>query len=197
MDRDSICIVKNRSAGIVVYRIPELNIRREFQPGQPMRISYGELERLTYQPGGRMLMTDFLQIDKEEATSELGIKREPEYNMSEQDVINLIQEGSMDAFLDALDFAPVGVIDLIKDYAVRLPMIDTTKREALLKKTGFDVSKALEMIAPEVEETAPATDEKPATRRTQVATPARRTSGEDYKVVKKLTPAPAPSNKEE
>ena len=31
---DIICNVKNRSAGMVVYRIPEMGIRREFAPGE-------------------------------------------------------------------------------------------------------------------------------------------------------------------
>lgn len=40
--------VKNRSASVVVYKIPEENIRREFAPGESKRISYAELEKLTY-----------------------------------------------------------------------------------------------------------------------------------------------------
>ncbi len=40
--------VKNRSSSTVVYRIPEDNIRREFAPGETKRISFGELEKLTY-----------------------------------------------------------------------------------------------------------------------------------------------------
>ena len=35
------------------------------------------------------------------------------------------------------------VIDLIKKFAVTLPLNDVEKRQALLNKTGFDVSKAL------------------------------------------------------
>jgi len=75
--------VKNRSAGRVVYKIPEDNVRREFNPGESKRISFEELEKLSYQPGGRELMADFLQIQSAEATHNLGIHTEPEYNMSE------------------------------------------------------------------------------------------------------------------
>ena len=63
--------VKNRSASIVVYKIPEENIRREFAPGESKKISYAELEKLTYQPGGRELMANFLQIDSDEAINEV------------------------------------------------------------------------------------------------------------------------------
>ena len=36
--------VKNRSASMAVYSIPELGIRREFAPGEEKKISYNELE---------------------------------------------------------------------------------------------------------------------------------------------------------
>jgi hypothetical protein len=52
--------------------------------------------------------------------------------------------GSQDEFLDMLDFAPEGVMNMIKGYAVQLPLTDLRKVEALRKKTGFDSSKALE-----------------------------------------------------
>ena len=54
-------------------------------------------------------------------------------------------KGTLDEFLDLLDFAPIGRLDLIKKFAVSLPLTDTTKIEAVLKATGFDVSKAIAM----------------------------------------------------
>ena len=136
--------VKNRSTSVVVYRIPESNLRREWAPGEVKRIPFGELEKLTYQPGGRELIANFLQIMENEVTDDLNVHREPEYNMSEEQVRDLILNGSIDAFLDALDFAPLGVIDLIKTMSVQLPITDMAKREALKAKTGFDVDKAIE-----------------------------------------------------
>ena len=63
--------------------------------------------------------------------------------MSEEQIVDLIKNGSLDAFLDCLDYAPVGVIDLLKKYAVSLPMNDIKKRQALKEKTGFDVDVAI------------------------------------------------------
>jgi hypothetical protein len=40
--------VKNRSTSMVVYRIPEDGIRREFAPGETTRINFRELEKLSY-----------------------------------------------------------------------------------------------------------------------------------------------------
>lgn len=178
--------VKNRSTSVVVYRIPESNLRREWAPGEVKRIPFGELEKLTYQPGGRELIANFLQIMENEVTDDLNVHREPEYNMSEEQVRDLILNGSIDAFLDALDFAPLGVIDLIKTMSVQLPITDMAKREALKAKTGFDVDKAIENDRASKEDNKKETiADKPVERRVTESTPTgRRTSGNAYKVVK-------------
>ena len=47
--------------------IPGSTIKREWAPGEVKRIPFGELEKLTYQPGGRELIANFLQIMENEA----------------------------------------------------------------------------------------------------------------------------------
>ena len=54
-----------------------------------------------------------------------------------------MEEGTLDEFLDCLDFAPIGVIDLIKRYAVALPLSDYNKRKAIKDKLGYDVDAAI------------------------------------------------------
>lgn len=182
---DTIYNVKNRSSSTVVYKIPETNLRREFAPGETKRISFGELEKLTYQTGGRTLLEQFLQIMDEDVTSNLNVKREVEYDMSEAQVRDLLLKGSLDAFLDALDFAPIGVIDLIKVLAVKLPLTDLNKRRALLEKTGFDVDKAIQHIEEEYQEQEQEHITPPASERrvkTNDAPTGRRTTS-NYKVV--------------
>lgn len=181
--------VKNRSSSIVVYRIPETNLRREFQPGEVKRLTFDEMEKLTYQPGGRELLENFLQIMEEEVTSNLSVKRDIEYDMDETQIRELLAHGSLDAFLDALDFAPIGVIDLIKSIAVALPLTDLNKRKALRDKTGFDVDKALVHIEEERQAEAAPVETVAQTRRVQPAEapsdqPTRRTKT-SYKVVVK------------
>lgn len=149
---EKIITIKNRSAAQVTYSIPEDGIRRSFAPGEVKKISSEELEKLTYQPGGKEILIGFLQVIEEEGRQLAGLRVEPEYNMSEADVIKLIKEGSIDEFLDCLDFAPVGVIDLIKKFAISVPLYDMQKRAALKKKTGFDVDAALKNIAAEKED---------------------------------------------
>ena len=185
MKKNAMYNVKNRSASMVVYRIPEKNIRREWQPGEVKRIAFGELEDLSYQPGGRELMANFLQVIEDEVTDSLGVNTQPEYYMSEEQVKELILTGSLEAFLDALDFAPIGVQDLIKKYSVSLPITDMSKREALKAKTGFDVDKAIanERADKEPESAVSASDATTAPAKTATA-PGRRTTT-NYKVVSK------------
>lgn len=144
--------VKNRSAGVAVYKIPELGIRRSFAPGEVKQISAEELEKLTYQPGGMAMLSGFLQIMEPEGIKKVGLNPQPEYHMSEKDIANLMINGSIDEFLDCLDFAPPGVIDLIKKMSVSLPLADYQKKAALKAKTGFDCDAALKHVMEEKED---------------------------------------------
>ena len=191
MDMKKLMNVKNRSASLVVYQAvmdSGVTVRREIRSGETIKVPYEELVKLSYQPGGRGLMENFLQIEAVEAIEDLNLHAEPEYHMSEAQIVDLIKNGSMDAFLDCLDFAPTGVMDLIKKYAVELPMNDSAKRNALREKTGFDVDKALANNAPDAEDLgqveAPA-----ATRRVQPASTSGRRTESKYKVVNRDTTA--------
>ena len=189
MESSKILKVKNRSASLAVYSIPEINVRREFAPGETKNITYGELEKLSYQPGGRAIMQNFLQIIDPEATGDLGINREPEYDLSEQQIIDLMTNGSLDAFLDCLDFAPVGVIDLIKKFSVSLPLNDIDKRDALKKKTGFDVTVALANMQKEKEDMETPVVENKERRVKAESIPEGRRTTPKYNVVQPTTTA--------
>lgn len=136
--------IKNRSAGVVVYNIPDLNIRRRFAPGEVKEISKEEIAKLIYQPGGHYLLMNYLQANKEDIAGLNVSDPEREYYYTEEQIKELMTTGSLDAFLDALDFAPEGMIDLFKKYAVSLPLRDLYKIEALKEKTGFDATKVIE-----------------------------------------------------
>ena len=49
---------------------------------------------------------------------------EPEYHYTEDDIKTLLISGTLDQFLDCLDFAPDVIKDMIKDLAVELPVND-------------------------------------------------------------------------
>lgn len=144
--------VTNRSNSQVIYTIPELNLRREFMPRETKRVSYDELEKLSYRPGGMVTLSEYLQVEDIEALDKLNMKPEREYHLNHDQVATLLMKSGMDEFLDCLDFAPEGVIEIIKDAAVKLPLNDMAKREAILEKTGFNVTKAIENSKVDIEE---------------------------------------------
>ena len=173
--------VRNRSTSIVSYSVPDLNVKREFSAGEIKEIPQQELEILLQQPGGRVILTEYLQVSKEDIVCLDVIQPEQEYFYSDEDVKNIMRNGSLDEFLDMLDFAPEGVMDMIKTYAVQLPLTDLYKVNALREKTGFDSSKALENSMDENGELQVADAPK---RRvvTEADKPARRVANE-YKII--------------
>ena len=46
--------------------------------------------------------------------------------------------------LDALDFAPEGIIDLIEKRAIELELPNMNKRKAIMNKTGVNITKSIE-----------------------------------------------------
>lgn len=167
--KDTVTVV-NKSASRVVYKLPELNIRRTLMPHEIRSdISVKELEALSQQPGGRKMLLHYLQVkDKEVIAHLLNTSPEPEYWIDDKDLPNWMNNSSLAEFQDALDFAPQGTKDLIKKYAVDMELNDYSKREAIKTQLGFDVSGAIEMNkASKTEDTAPI---KPAARRVNAST---------------------------
>lgn len=184
MDSNTMYLVTNRSASVVVYSIPEDGIRRAFAPGETKKIRHGELEKLSYREGGKVIIADYLLIRSQEAIDDLGVPTEPEYYMTEEQVIDLMKNGSMDAWLDCLDFAPQGIIEMIKSLSVSVPLGDYNKRRALQEKTGFDVDAAIKHTEEEREEKElPKAQPQRRVQSAETAAPARRTTGK-YNVVK-------------
>lgn len=144
IDNNQIIKVTNRDNGHVGYTIPDLNnLTRTFTANETKEITMNELRKLSYIPGGMVLLRDYLVLDNKEAVEELLNQVEPEYFYTEEDVKNLLLNGSLDALKDCLDYAPVGTIDLVKQVAVELPLNDVAKRKAILEMTGFNVDSAI------------------------------------------------------
>ncbi len=187
-------LVTNRSASVVCYSVPEIGIKsRTYQPGETKKISYEELEGLNYQPGGAALIREYLQIKDIEVRNEFVGKVEPEYNMTPEQVKELILNGSLDEWLDCLDFAPEGVIDLVKELSIELPAVDTRKIQAFKEKKNVDLASAIKIRQEEKAEEEAQKMTVNTERRTQkakevekpAAPTARRTSGSKYTVTKK------------
>ena len=146
IDKNKMVKVINKFNGTVGYDVPEMGVHRNFYPKESKEISFEELERLSFVPGGDVILKNYLEIIDEDAIMALfNEKPEPEYHYSENDVKQLLTTGTLDQFLDCLDFAPDVIKDMIKDLAVELPLNDMAKRQAIQDKLGFDVTRAIEI----------------------------------------------------
>ena len=146
IDKNKMIKVINKFNGTVGYDVPEMGVHRNFYPKESKEISFEELERLSFVPGGDVILRNYLEIVDEDAIMALfNEKPEPEYHYSENDIKQLLTTGTLDQFLDCLDFAPDVIKDMIKDLAVELPLNDMAKRQAIQDKLGFDVTKAIEI----------------------------------------------------
>lgn len=190
IENKEIIKVTNRFNGSIGYTIRDLNnLSRVFAPEETKEITMEELRKLSWETGGRTLINDYLIIQDEDALQEILGNPEPEYYYTEEDVKDLLENQSLDALKDCLDFAPRGTIDLVKKVAVELPLNDVAKRKAILEMTGFNVTSAIE-INEETKEEQPVnqgfrrldtkTEEKPIEK-----TSTRRVPNNKYKVVNK------------
>ena len=190
LDKDTIIKVTNRDSGSVGYTVAELGVHRKFQKGEVKEIRMEELRKLSYLPGGQAIINDCLIIHNEEALKELNPDYEPEYFYTEADIRELLLKGTEAQFLDCLDFAPEGVIELVKQLAVELKVNDLAKREAILNKTGFNVTRAIQINEESQEVDEPDTEVKqrravaPTTKVVEPEATGRRTAAPKYGIKK-------------
>lgn len=137
--------IENRANAIVSYHVPESKVVRRFVANEIKEVPMGELRQAIQIPGTKRLIESNLIIHSKEAVEELLPDAEPEYFYNAKDVDFLLERGSLDQLKDALDFAPEGVVGLIKEQAVKTELNDMKKREAILEQTGFDVTKAIDI----------------------------------------------------
>lgn len=143
-DNKKVKVVNRKGNGTVCYTIPDMgNLQRVYQDGEQKIITYEELRKLSYIPGGDVILNDYLIIKDEQVLKELNMAPEQEYYYTKEDIVRLMQEGSLDEFLDCLDFAPEGVLESIKTLSVELPLNDVAKRKAILEKLNFNVDNAV------------------------------------------------------
>ena len=168
MENNKKIKIRNRTSGTVLYSVPDLHIRREFAPREEKVVSFEELERLSYQPGGLVMLQHYLVIDDIEARTSILGEVELEYAWTEQDVKNMLLHGSLNQLLDCLDFAPAGVLELVKDLAIKLELNDLSKRGAIDRALGCNITNAIAINKETNEETESVKENLTILRRTQI-----------------------------
>lgn len=155
----------NRNNGRTGYDLSN-GLHRSFNLNETKKIPLEELQELMSAPGGECLLKNYFIINDKTALEELNIETEPEYFYTEEDIKILLETGSLDQLEDCLNFAPQGVIDIVKDLAVKLEVPDTRKRKLILQKTGFSVDNAI-MVNNVLEENTEKVEEPKTTRKAQ------------------------------
>ena len=183
VEKDRIVRLRNRNNGSVGYTIPDLQIHRRFSVNEVKEVTVDEIRKLAYTVGGEKILRDYLVIEDAEVVAEILGDVEPEYHYTQENVKDLLLNGTLEELQDCLDFAPAGTINMVQEEAVKTEINDIKKREAILEATGFNVNAAIlvNKMDAEVEEE---TEAKPARRAAAPkATPGRRTESR-YKIVK-------------
>lgn len=145
IDKNKMVSVTNRSNGRVLYSLKDSGVHRAFTGGETKQISFDELEKLSWEEGGRALLKNSLVIQDEEVAAELLGDIEPEYFYTKEIIDKLLTEGTLDQLKDTLEFGPKGVQDLVKEEAVNIKVNNVAMRDEIKKQTNFDVSRAIEL----------------------------------------------------
>lgn len=160
--------VQNLTDFLVVYTLPERNIKRSFAGQQVREIAAQELRELYMSPGGAELLRNYLSVKNKELALEFDIDEDVynhEYNWTKEDIDKLLTSGSLDALKDALEFGPSGIVDSIINEAVTLAIPDNDKLKIIQEFTGRDVANMIQLAKALAEEK----EEQPKTSSRRVA----------------------------
>lgn len=183
IDDTKIITVINKSGGRVAYELPELNhLHRTYGIGESKKVPYNEIRLLSYSKGGMKLIKDYLTILDEEVVAELIGDVEPEYYYTRKEVEDLLKFGTLDQLEDCLNFAPAGILEMVKNMAIEMKLNAVDKRKMIGDKFGINLDRSIEILMEDEAENAPAKPlvrkaaAKAATVESEPAAPARKAS---------------------
>lgn len=120
-------------------------VKRYIRPGVSIAVSAKELRDLRAESGGEAMIHDFLRIENKSMRKEFGIDDDLiEYDWTQKDVDDVLLNKEIDYLLDALDYAPAGIVDMIKTRAIELEIPNMNKRKAIQDKTGVNITSCIE-----------------------------------------------------
>lgn len=190
---DTLINVRNRNNGTTGYTLADgAKETRLWAENEIKKITFAELKRVSYLPGGAELLRDYLVIEDPAAIEALNvgidIQEQPEYLYTENEIRDLLFNGSLDELKDFLDFSPDGGIEIAKQIAVNEELPDMRKRRIISEATGFNINTAIEIndmmkdngVA---EDAAPKKQRRVAKETEAVSAPEKPTRRTNYKIV--------------
>ena len=190
---DTLINVRNRNNGTTGYTLADgAKETRLWAENEVKKITFAELKRVSYLPGGTELLRDYLVIEDPAAIEALNvgidIQEQPEYLYTENEIRDLLFNGSLDELKDFLDFSPDGGIEIAKQIAVNEELPDMRKRKIISEATGFNINTAIEindmMKDNSVAEDAAPKKQRRVAKETEAApAPEKPTRRTNYKIV--------------
>lgn len=182
MDLNKKVSVRNRAKGSISYTIDSLRVTRVWTgTGTVINIPINELIELTTIPGGQKLLDKYLVIEDAEAlTAIYDYDLAPEYAYGEAEIDYLLHAGTNEQLLDALDYAPQGVLDLIRGMAIKQIPDTTAKVNAINEKFQINLTT---LIANAADDTETKEEENVAARRSEPIVIEKKAAPSKYKVV--------------
>ena len=190
---DTLINVRNRNNGTTGYTLADgAKETRLWAENEVKKITFAELKRVSYLPGGAELLRDYLVIEDPAAIEALNvgidIQEQPEYLYTENEIRDLLFNGSLDELKDFLDFSPDGGIEIAKQIAVNEELPDMRKRKIISEATGFNINTAIEindmMKDNSIAEYAAPKKQRRVAKETEAApTPEKPTRRTNYKIV--------------
>ena len=140
---DEQVTVENMTNIQVGYILPSSGVIRRFLPKVKATVNAGELRELSYQNGGLDLLQKDLRVNNRQLAAEFGVDDDVydhEYSWTTKEVDACLNDPDINVLLDALDFAPEGIVESLKNRAVELEIADTNKLKAIGEKTHCDLA---------------------------------------------------------
>lgn len=137
-----------------------------FGPQQAKSLAASDIRSLAYVPGILTMFYDGkLRLDNDKLAAEFNIPTDiPEYSYTIEDIDNILLNEDIEVLLDTLDFAPEGILEIVKSRAVALKIPSLEKRKVISDRLSTDKLKVSidKMIreAEEMEEALPVAEEK-------------------------------------
>lgn len=141
LDGNTEIMVENMCGHRIGIFLQSSNQRRYFEPNVPMPMKVADIRELNWQSGGQYMLMNQLRIKNKDLAYEIGVPEDLiEYWWTTQDIVNALTTSSLDVFLDALDWAPEGIIEQMKNQAIKLEISDNRRIKALQERTGADIT---------------------------------------------------------
>lgn len=179
MTEQKLIQVRNLVDHNVVIPDPEAHRRYSFQPYEVKKIDEETLRRLSYRYGVLYMFKNCLCVEDDELAREFGVAEdslEHEYKWTQTDIDNCLLNGTVEELLDALDFAPEGIVDTLVQRAIDLKINDVSKRKAILDKTGKNIDSMIQLVE-QYNAATGVEEEKPKTRQRRASGAKKQNSG--------------------